>query len=68
MRVIQAIEFKNRNQAFLPWIIYGLILVILGLVLMFNAISSIMTLIGSVLIFMGISEMIGYFQLRKLND
>ena len=68
MRVMQAIDFKNHNQAFLSWIIYGLILVIVGLILMFNAISSIMTLIGSVLIFMGISEMIGYFQLRNLND
>lgn len=67
MRVMQAIDFKKNNQAFLPWILYGFVLIIIGLILMFNAISSIMTLIGSVLIFMGISELIGYFQLRKLK-
>lgn len=68
MRVMQAFDLKKMNHSFLPWIIYGLILVVIGLILMFNALSSIMTLIGSVLIFMGISELIGYFQLRKLEQ
>lgn len=67
LRISQAFSFKKMNQPFLPWIIYGGILIIVGLVLMFNAIASIMTLIGGVLLFMGLSEMIGYFQLRKLR-
>ncbi|MHC5267721.1 HdeD family acid-resistance protein [Enterococcus sp. LJL98] len=67
MRISQSFRFKQMNQPFLPWIIYGGILVIIGLILMFNAITSIMTLVGSVLLFMGLSEMIGYFQLRKLK-
>lgn len=67
MRISQAFSFKKMNQPFLPWILYGSILIIIGLILMFNAITSIMTLVGSVLLFMGISEMFGYFQLRKLK-
>lgn len=67
MRISQAFSFKKMNQPFLPWIIYGSILVLVGLILMFNAIASIMTLVGSILLFMGLSEMFGYFQLRKLK-
>lgn len=67
LRISQAFNFKKMNQPFLPWIIYGGILIIIGLVLMFNAIASMMALVGSVLLFMGVSEMIGYFQLRKLK-
>lgn len=67
MRIFQAISLKSMNQAFLPWILYGIILIVVGLFLMFNATTSIMTIIAGILIFMGVSEMIGYFQLRKLN-
>lgn len=67
MRIMQAFNLRKMNYSFLPWVIYGLILVIVGLILMFNALASIMTLIGSVLVFMGISELIGYFQLRKVS-
>ncbi|MBM7709220.1 DUF308 domain-containing protein [Enterococcus lemanii] len=67
MRIFQALSLKSMNQAFLPWILYGIILIVVGLFLMFNATTSIMTIIAGILIFMGVSEMIGYFQLRKLN-
>lgn len=67
MRIMQAFSFRSMNQAFLPWILYGVILVAVGLFLVFNAATSIMTIIAGILIFMGISEMIGYFQLRKLR-
>ncbi|NLM67822.1 MAG: hypothetical protein GX180_11730 [Enterococcus sp.] len=67
MRIFQALSLKSMNQAFLPWVLYGIILIVVGLFLMFNATTSIMTIIAGILIFMGVSEMIGYFQLRKLN-
>lgn len=67
MRIFQALSLKSMNQAFLPWILYGIILIVVGLFLMFNATTSLMTIIAGILIFMGVSEMIGYFQLRKLN-
>lgn len=64
-RMMQAFNLKKLNQPFLPWMIYAGILIIGGFVLMFHAVASIMTLFGSILIFMGISEIAGYFQIRR---
>lgn len=64
-RIIQAFNLRSLNQRYLPWVIYGGLLVIGGLVIMFNAVASIMTLFGSILLFMAASELIGYIQIRK---
>mgnify|MGYP000125447661 FL=1 len=65
LRLSQVFELKNMNQPFLSLLFYSVILIIAGFILMFNAITSIMTLVGSVFIFMGLSEIIRSFSLRK---
>lgn len=65
LRLSQVFELKNMNQPFLSLLFYSVILIIAGFILMFNAITSIMTLVGSVFIFMGLSELIRSFSLRK---
>ena len=67
LRIVQGFNLKGLNQRYLPWIFYGALLVVGGLLLMFKAVASIMTLFGSLLIFMGISEIVGYIQIVALN-
>lgn len=65
LRIVQGFNLKGLNQRYLPWIFYGALLVVGGLLLMFKAVASIMTLFGSLLIFMGISEFVGYIQIKR---
>jgi uncharacterized membrane protein HdeD (DUF308 family) len=65
LRIVQGFNLKSLNQGYWPWLLYGALLVVGGLLLMFNAVASIMTLFGSLLIFMGISEIIGYIQIKR---
>lgn len=67
MRMMEAFNLKKNNIPFIPWVLYALILIVVGLILMFNAIASVMTLVGSILIFMSLSEVFGSFQLRKMK-
>ncbi len=64
-RIVQGFNLKNLQQHYLSWLLYGGLLIIGGFILMFHAVASIMTLFGSILIFMGISELVGYFQIRR---
>lgn len=65
LRIAQGFNLKKMDQSYLGWLFYGALLIGGGLLLMFNAIASIMTLFGSLLIFMGISEIVGYFQIKR---
>ena len=68
LKITQAVQLKNLNQAYWPWIIYGILMIIGGGFMMFHAIASVMTLFGSLLIIMGVSEFASYLQMRKLNQ
>lgn len=65
LRIVQAFNLRDFKQSFWAWLIYGILLIIGGGMLMFHAISSIMLLFGSLLIFMGISELFGYFVIKR---
>lgn len=71
IRFIQANNLKNYPQV--NWkslMIYAGITFLAGLVLVFNPFSSLLflfQLFGAILIFMGISELIAFFQLRKIK-
>ena len=64
--IFQLIMALNGKQ--LGWIIYSILVLIAGLVLVFNPFKSFIVLLqvfGLILIFMGISEVIAYFQMKK---
>ncbi|MGX7244553.1 HdeD family acid-resistance protein [Enterococcus quebecensis] len=70
-RAIQAVNLRTYvNVSWMPMLIYSVILVIAGLVLTFNPFSSLLVLFqlfGGILIFMGIGEVVSYFQLRNIK-
>lgn len=70
-RFIQANNLKNYPQVnWVSLMIYAVITFVAGLVLVFNPFSSLLflfQLFGAILIFMGISELIAFFQLRKVK-
>ena len=67
LKISQAFQLKKLNQAYWPWIIYGVLMIIGGGFMMFHAIASVMTLFGSLLIIMGVSEAASYFQIKKIK-
>lgn len=70
-RAIQSVNLRNYvNVSWLPMLIYSVILIIAGLVLTFNPFSSLLVLFqlfGGILIFMGIGEIVSFFQLRTIK-
>lgn len=70
-RAIQAVNLRTYvNVNWMPMLIYSVILIIAGLVLTFNPFSSLLVLFqlfGGILIFMGIGEVVAFFQLRNLD-
>ncbi|MGX7265648.1 HdeD family acid-resistance protein [Enterococcus crotali] len=70
-RVIQSVNLRTYvNVSWLPMLIYSVILIIAGLVLTFNPFSSLLVLFqlfGGILIFMGIGEVVSFFQLRNID-
>ncbi|MBO0471270.1 DUF308 domain-containing protein [Enterococcus sp. DIV0242_7C1] len=70
-RGMQAVNLRNYvNVNWLPMLIYSAILIIAGLVLTFNPFSSVLVLFqlfGGILIFMGIGEVVAFFQLRNID-
>lgn len=70
-RGIQAVNLRNYvNVSWMPMFIYSVILVISGLVLTFNPFSSLLVLFqlfGGILVFMGIGEVLSFFQLRNIK-
>ena len=61
--------FISLNTKSKGWSLYSLILLIGGLILLFNPFQSLMVLFqifGGILIFMGISEIINYFKVRNM--
>lgn len=71
-RIVQAFNLKQYvNVNWTLFLIYGIILLIGGLLLVFNPFRSVLLLFqlfGGILIFMGISEVLTFFQLRKIDD
>ncbi|EMF0081045.1 DUF308 domain-containing protein [Enterococcus hirae] len=60
--------FVGLNTRSKGWSAYGILLLIGGLILLFNPFKSVMVLFqlfGGLLIFMGISEIISYFKVNK---
>jgi len=61
--------FISLNTKSKGWSLYSVILLIGGLILLFNPFQSLMVLFqifGGILIFMGISEIINYFKVRNM--
>lgn len=69
-RAVQSVNLRQYvNVKWVPMLVYGLVLIVAGLVLMFNPFSSVLVLFqlfGGILIFMGIGEFVAFFQLRHL--
>lgn len=65
IRLNQTIQLKRTQQFFLPWLVYAILMILAGFMLMFRSVSSIMWLIGTVFLFMGISEFINFYQLKR---
>lgn len=70
-KLMQALNLRTYvNVNWVPYLIYSIILIIAGLTLTFNPFSSVLflfQLFGGLLIFMGISEIISFFQLRNIE-
>ncbi|EOH89731.1 DUF308 domain-containing protein [Enterococcus villorum] len=61
--------FIGLNTKSKGWSIYSILLLIGGLLVLFNPFTSVMILFqlfGGILIFMGISEIVNYFKVRKM--
>lgn len=71
-RIVQAFNLKQYvNVNWTLFLIYGIILVVGGLLLVFNPFRSVLLLFqlfGGILIFMGISEFLTFIQLKKIDD
>lgn len=71
IKLMQALNLRGYvNINWVPYMIYSIILIVAGLTLTFNPFSSLLflfQLFGGLLIFMGISEIISFFQLSKLE-
>ncbi|MBP1046516.1 DUF308 domain-containing protein [Enterococcus sp. BWM-S5] len=71
-RIVQSFNLKQYvNVNWTLFFIYGVILLIGGLLLVFNPFRSVLflfQLFGGILIFMGISEFLTFLQLRKIDD
>ncbi|MFD1901940.1 HdeD family acid-resistance protein [Enterococcus termitis] len=70
-RAMQAVNLRSYvNVNWLPMLIYSGILIVAGLVLIFNPFSSLLVLFqlfGGILVFMGIGEIVAFFQLRNID-
>ncbi|MGX7014244.1 HdeD family acid-resistance protein [Vagococcus silagei] len=70
-KISQAINLKSYvNVPWIPILIYGIILVIVGLVICFKPFETKLifyNFIGFLLLFSGVSELITYFRLRKFD-
>lgn len=58
------------NMKSTPWLIYSVLLLIGGIVLLFNPFASLLVLFqifGVILIVMGVSEAISFFKLKKMT-
>ena len=68
-QLINAVNAKNAGASGFGWIIFSLILAVLGIILIFNPFSSLLVLFqifGGILILMAISEVIAYFKFKKM--
>lgn len=72
MKISQSLNIKKYvNVSYLPMLIYGVVLVIAGLFILFNPFKGVLVLFqffGVVLVFSGISELIGYFKYKNMKN
>jgi len=65
LRIGQGLQLKKENQSYIAWLFVGILFVIAGLLLMFRAVSSLVSLFGVIMIVMALTDIFEFIQFKK---